>query len=284
MSALIRLLIYDQTFLLSGQPNRLNTMVMLPNALRQILIQPVSQRTVLHISEQAIQVVIQVPFPFLSSAPQQSQVPVPSLIHFVASVIKSSHVRMRTLMASLVYLRRLRSVLPPAVRGLPCSAHKIFLTCLILATKYINDICPKNKHWVTYSAVPCYLGSQSRIFGFTISDINAMETELLRLLEWDLRIDLDDLYEELRSLLSSNDQKRSTIDNRPTLCLQVPRIPALAVDRYQLIGRRPQMCHRKLGATASMIPFCTPQLNEKGSACGLVVSCEDYTESQRVYV
>jgi G1/S-specific cyclin PLC1 len=103
-------------------------------------------------------------------------------------------------MASLVYLRRLQSVLPLTAPGSLCSAHRIFLTCLILATKYVNDICPENNDWVRYSVVPFYGTS-----GFTISEINAMERQFLCLFEWDFRIDLDDLCDEVRSLLSSND-------------------------------------------------------------------------------
>jgi hypothetical protein len=276
---------YHQRFPPLCQTSALNTMVLLPDApetaLRQILAQPVSQRIISHLSEQAIQVVVQIPFPFPSSASQQSQVPVPFLSHFVTSVIKRSHVQMRTLMASLVYLRRLRSVLPPTARGLPCSAHKIFLTCLILAAKYVHDICPKNKHWVRYSVVPC-----CKTFGFTVSEINAVERELLCLLEWDLHIDMADLYDETRSLLSANYQREPKVDNRPEIITRVPRILALAVDRHQSMGRRPHMYYQKLCVMGKIdgIPSRTPQLNEliseidtepstfgvNGTACGLV--------------
>jgi hypothetical protein len=184
-------------------------------------------------------------------------------------------------MASLVYLRRLRSVLPPTARGLPCSAHKIFLTCLILAAKYVNDICPKNKHWVRYSVVPC-----CKTFGFTVSEINAVERELLCLLEWDLHIDMADLYDETRSLLSANYQREPKVDNRPEILTRVPRILALAEDRHQSMGRGRQMYYQKLCVMGKIdgIPSRTPQLNElisesdtepstlgvNGTACGLV--------------
>jgi G1/S-specific cyclin PLC1 len=213
-------------------------MVLLPDvpetALCQFIIQPVSRRIIFHLAERAMQVVVPIPYPFLSLAARRNQVPVPSLLHFVASVVKSSHVQVSTLMASLVYLRRLQSVLPPTARGSPCSAHRIFLTCLILATKYVNDICPKNKHWVRHSVVPCY-----KTFGFTVSEISAMERELLCLLEWDLRINLDDLCDEMRPLLSSNNQRELKLDSGSTFLTQVPRNPVLTVDRHQLMERRP---------------------------------------------
>jgi G1/S-specific cyclin PLC1 len=181
-----------------------------------------------------MQVAVPTQYPLFSLAPQRIQVLVPSLLHFVASVVESSDVQVPTLMASLVYLRRLRSVLPLTALGSPCSAHRIFLTCLILATKYVNDICPKNQHWVRYSVVPFY-----ETFGFTVSEINTMERKFLCFLKWDLRIDLNDLCDEMRPLLSSNDQQEPRLDSGPKSLTQVPRTPVIAVDRHQLMGRRP---------------------------------------------
>jgi G1/S-specific cyclin PLC1 len=213
-------------------------MVLLPDApesaLCQFIFQPVSQKIISHLDDRARQVAEPISDPPLYLAPRPSQVPVPSVLHFVASVVESSHVQVGTLMASLVYLRRLQSVLSPTAPGSLCSAHRIFLVCLIIATKYVNDICPKNKHWVRYNVVPFY-----ETLGFTISEINAMEREFLCLLEWDLRIDLDDLCYEMRPLLSSKDQREPKLNSGPTFLTQIPRTPVLAIDRHQLIGRIP---------------------------------------------
>ncbi|KAJ1814622.1 PHO85 cyclin-1, partial [Coemansia sp. RSA 2599] len=49
--------------------------------------------------------------------------------------------------------------------------------------KYLNDASPKNKYWARYSTV------------FTVAEVNLMEKQLLFLLDFDLRIDNQDLNE-----------------------------------------------------------------------------------------
>ncbi|KAK0205934.1 hypothetical protein DFS33DRAFT_1233719, partial [Desarmillaria ectypa] len=98
-----------------------------------------------------------------------------SLRNFIYHIVKESHVQVSTFMSSLVYLERLRSKLPTLSEGLPCTIHRIFLATLIVTAKYLNDSCPKNIHWATYSNL------------FTVTEINLMEIQLLYLLDYDLR-------------------------------------------------------------------------------------------------
>jgi G1/S-specific cyclin PLC1 len=58
---------------------------------------------------------------------------------------------------------------------LPCTRHRVFLACLITAAKYLNDSAPRNKNWAGYARM------------FEISEINLMESQLLYLLDYDLR-------------------------------------------------------------------------------------------------
>lgn len=122
----------------------------------------------------------------------------PSMEAFITQLVIASNVQVPTLMSSLVYLRRLKSRLQPMAKGLRCTTHRIFLASLILAAKYLNDSSPKNKHWANYSVVSTKIYS----FGFSRTEVNLMEKQLLFLLDWDLRISEEDLYRELDTFLA----------------------------------------------------------------------------------
>ena len=120
----------------------------------------------------------------------------PPLKVFIQGLVTQSHVQVPTLMSSLVYLSRLQQKLPPVAKGMRCTVHRIFLASLILAAKNLNDSSPKNKHWARYSATKGYEG-----FGFSLTEVNLMEKQLLFLLDWDLRISNDDLLAHLEPFL-----------------------------------------------------------------------------------
>ncbi|KAJ2848019.1 PHO85 cyclin-1 [Coemansia erecta] len=106
---------------------------------------------------------------------------VPPLDAFITNLVLRSRVQAGTLICTLVYLQRLRRRLPKEARGMECTCHRIFLATLIVAGKYLNDASPKNKYWARYSTV------------FTVAEVNLMEKQLLFLLDFDLRIDNQDL-------------------------------------------------------------------------------------------
>lgn len=132
------------------------------------------------------------------SALEALQPALPPLDVFIQSLVDRSHVQVPTLMSSLVYLSRLQARLPPVAKGMRCTVHRIFLASLILAAKNLNDSSPKNKHWARYSSVRGYEN-----FGFSITEVNLMEKQLLFLLDWDLRITPEDLYSHLEPFLAT---------------------------------------------------------------------------------
>lgn len=116
--------------------------------------------------------------------------PLPSLMTFINRLVRYTNVYTGTLMTTLVYLERLKQKLPRNAQGLPCTRHRIFLSCLILASKFHNDSSPKNVHWAKYTDGL-----------FSVTDVNLMERQLLYLLNWDLRVSNDEMVEQLGKFL-----------------------------------------------------------------------------------
>lgn len=113
------------------------------------------------------------------------------LTQFISRLIEYSNVQTPTLMASLVYLNRLRNALPGNAVGIETTRHRIFLASLILSAKSLNDSSPLNKHWTKYTD-----GLLSN------KDVNSAERELIGILKWNLRVDEKELVAALQPFLT----------------------------------------------------------------------------------
>ena len=141
------------------------------------------------------------------------------LQHFIYYLVKASNTSSLTLLATLVYLHRLKGKLALATRKYQCTMYRIFLAALIVATKYLHDWSPRNKKWAKYSRWSC--GPVS--FRFTLPDVNLMEVEMLSLLEWRLGVTEDDfLHVQMPSVshigqARTNHQVRHTVVHEPSM-------------------------------------------------------------------
>lgn len=141
----------------------------------------------------------------------------PPLEDFIKHLVRSSNVQVPTLMSTLVYLNRLKVKLQGHM-GLRCTGHRLFLACLILTAKFLNDSSPKNKHWAAYSRMK--VSDNLPTFGFSTTEVNLFERQAIHHMEeWEnLRITEDDIYRELEPFLApmreellQREQKRAAI-------------------------------------------------------------------------
>lgn len=117
--------------------------------------------------------------------------PTPSLYEFINGLIRHSHVQVTTLVSCLVYLNRLKQVIPPNSVGMATTHHRIFLGSMLIAAKYTNDSSPMNKHWTDYTDGL-----------LTLREVNALEIEMIQYIGWgNLRFSNQDLIYSLSYFL-----------------------------------------------------------------------------------
>ena len=118
---------------------------------------------------------------------------IPALESFISSIVRQANVQVPILLTTLLYLSRLRSRLPPIAKGIRSTPHRIFLACLILSEKFLDDSILYNKDWASYS--------RFEEFSLSNQEVNIMEKQLLSLLDWNLNFQPSELEHHLEPFL-----------------------------------------------------------------------------------
>lgn len=152
---------------------------------------------------------------------------IPSLDQIITSLVVQSEIQVPTLMTTLLYLERVKQKLPPNTKWLRCMTHRIFLACLVLSAKFLNDSSPKNKHWAWYTYVPSTAHHDFSLFEFSRNEVNLMERQILQLLDWDLNFNLAEVHGHFEHFLApiriAIDEKRQSQKRATANILHIAR-------------------------------------------------------------
>ncbi|KAF9024489.1 hypothetical protein BDZ89DRAFT_989230, partial [Hymenopellis radicata] len=141
-------------------------------SLVQLLNTRITREMVDHVARHAAKCVCMHPA-YASPAPG-----VHSLSHFIIQIVNTTNISTATLLSCLIYFDRIRAKMNGLQHATSSAMHRIFLATIIVTAKYLNDSAPKNSHWATF------VESTHR---WKVAEINTMERELLRLLDFDMR-------------------------------------------------------------------------------------------------
>ncbi|KAJ1914009.1 hypothetical protein IWQ60_008982 [Tieghemiomyces parasiticus] len=115
--------------------------------------------------------------------PVPSALLLPPLDEFVRSTCSQLRPSFLTLVSSLVYVERLREMLPATARGSRDTPYRIFLAALMVSDKFLHD----NKAFRTRTVADATRGA------FNVQQVNRMEATFMSLMRYRLWIKADEL-------------------------------------------------------------------------------------------
>ncbi|KAK9723278.1 hypothetical protein K7432_002075 [Basidiobolus ranarum] len=110
----------------------------------------------------------------------------PTLDDFIHRIYRKANLSITNLLTALLFLIRLKEY-HPSCKGAYGSGHRLFLSAIIIANKYLYDGAYHNVSWVRLV--------EGR---YSLGEINQMECELLGLLKYQLVVKKDDWIEYSR--------------------------------------------------------------------------------------
>jgi len=87
-----------------------------------------------------------------------------------------------TIVVSLIYINRLKKTLPSTAQGDFDTPYKIFLSSILVASKYLSDHALQNKNIANITNGL-----------YTNRDVNTMERSFLGMLRYDLWVEADEI-------------------------------------------------------------------------------------------
>eukprot|EP00835_Amoeboradix_gromovi_P005939 NODE_619_length_5923_cov_0.480769.p3 type:complete len:158 gc:universal NODE_619_length_5923_cov_0.480769:4752-4279(-) len=96
---------------------------------------------------------------------------------FINNILKQSKVTPLVVVVALIYLHKLREVLPKDSVGGADTCHRLFLSAILIASKSCYDYCLKTKKLARYTHGI-----------YSTSEIFKMEMSMLKLLNFDTRV------------------------------------------------------------------------------------------------
>eukprot|EP01137_Pigoraptor_chileana_P027019 Opistho-2@9081 len=125
-------------------------------------------------------------------------------------LLRRSRCRPTALIMALIYLERLSNAIGAPAKAENC-AHRLFLTAIILAVKYVSDDVYKNRDFAS-------------ITGVDVTKINAMEREFLRFLDYRLYVS----DQEYASFLSYIEESLFPVQQPMPAAVPVAQAPNIA--------------------------------------------------------